>query len=100
VEAIPRSGPEQSRRRQDPVALNDFNPNDIESIEIIKGPAAATLYGTEASSGVIQIITKKGSTGCAAVRRDGAAGYQFRQGPPGENGRALGLSSHHYQLRD
>lgn len=40
--------------------LNDFNPEDIESIEIIKGPAAATLYGTEASNGVIQIITKRG----------------------------------------
>ncbi len=40
-------------------ALDDINPEDIESIEIIKGPAAATLYGTEASAGVIQIITKK-----------------------------------------
>lgn len=43
--------------------LNDFSPNDIESIEILKGPAAATLYGTEASRGVINIITKKGSPG-------------------------------------
>ena len=43
--------------------LSDFNPADIESIEIIKGPAAATLYGTEASAGVIQIITKKGVEG-------------------------------------
>jgi TonB-linked SusC/RagA family outer membrane protein len=43
--------------------LNDFNPDDIESIEIIKGPAAATLYGTEAANGVIQIITKRGSEG-------------------------------------
>lgn len=42
---------------------NDFNPEDIESIEIIKGPAAATLYGTEAANGVIQIITKRGSAG-------------------------------------
>ena len=42
---------------------NDFSPDDIESIEVIKGPAAATLYGTEASNGVIQIITKKGSAG-------------------------------------
>jgi len=41
--------------------LNDINPADIESIEIIKGPAAATLYGTEASNGVIQIITKRGA---------------------------------------
>ncbi len=43
--------------------LNDFNPEDIESIEIIKGPAAATLYGTEASNGVIQILTKRGKSG-------------------------------------
>ncbi|MGH7459217.1 MAG: TonB-dependent receptor domain-containing protein [Longimicrobiaceae bacterium] len=43
--------------------LNDYNPSDIESIEIIKGPAAATLYGTEASNGVIQIITKRGARG-------------------------------------
>jgi TonB-linked SusC/RagA family outer membrane protein len=43
--------------------FNDFNPNDIESIEVIKGPAAATLYGTEASNGVVQIITKKGAAG-------------------------------------
>ncbi len=43
--------------------LNDINPDDIESIEVVKGPAAATLYGADASSGVIQIITKKGRLG-------------------------------------
>ena len=43
--------------------LNDFNPADIESIEILKGPSAATLYGTEAANGVINIITKKGAAG-------------------------------------
>src|SRR5690606_38637851 len=43
--------------------LNDFNPEDIESIEILKGPAAATLYGTEASRGVINIITRRGRSG-------------------------------------
>ncbi len=43
--------------------LNDINPEDIESIEVIKGPAASTIYGTEASNGVIQIITKKGRSG-------------------------------------
>ena len=43
--------------------LNDLNPNDIESIEVIKGPAAATLFGTEASAGVIQITTKSGQAG-------------------------------------
>ncbi len=41
--------------------LNDINPNDIERIEIIKGAAATTLYGTEAAAGVIQIFTKRGS---------------------------------------
>jgi TonB-linked SusC/RagA family outer membrane protein len=43
--------------------LNDINPDDIESIEVVKGPAAATLYGADASAGVIQIITKKGKLG-------------------------------------
>ncbi|HEY0929792.1 MAG TPA: SusC/RagA family TonB-linked outer membrane protein [Gemmatimonas sp.] len=43
--------------------LNNLNPNDIESIEVIKGPAAATLYGADAANGVIQIITKKGTRG-------------------------------------
>ena len=41
--------------------LNDINPEDIESIEILKGPSAATLYGTEASNGVINVITKHGA---------------------------------------
>ena len=43
--------------------LDDIDPASIESIEIIKGPAASTLYGTEAANGVIQIITKKGVAG-------------------------------------
>src|SRR5207248_3963252 len=45
--------------------LNDIRPEDIESIEIIKGPAASTIYGTEAANGVVQIITKKGAAGAA-----------------------------------
>ena len=44
-------------------ALNDIAPEDIESIEVVKGPAASTLYGADASAGVIQIITKKGRLG-------------------------------------
>jgi TonB-dependent starch-binding outer membrane protein SusC len=43
--------------------LDDIDPNSIERIEVLKGAAAATLYGTEASNGVIQIFTKKGSSG-------------------------------------
>ena len=45
--------------------LDQLNPNDIERIEVIKGSAATTLYGTEASAGVIQIFTKRGTTGAA-----------------------------------
>lgn len=48
-----------------PSRLNDLNPNEIESIEVVKGPAAATLYGTDAANGVIWITTKRGSTGNA-----------------------------------
>jgi TonB-linked SusC/RagA family outer membrane protein len=48
---------------QNTSALDAINPADIESVEVIKGPAAATLYGAEAAAGVIQIITKKGRPG-------------------------------------
>lgn len=44
-------------------AINDINPEDIEDIEIVKGPAAATLYGIQASNGVIRITTKRGRPG-------------------------------------
>ena len=43
--------------------LDDIDPASIERIEILKGAAAATLYGTEASNGVIQIFTKRGTSG-------------------------------------
>jgi TonB-linked SusC/RagA family outer membrane protein len=43
--------------------LNDLNPGDIEDIEIVKGPSAATLYGTDAANGVIVITTKRGLAG-------------------------------------
>ena len=48
---------------QAPSRFNDINPDEVESIEIIKGPAAAALYGTAASNGVIQVTTKKGRAG-------------------------------------
>lgn len=52
-------------RTSGPSRLNDLNPDDIESIEIVKGPAAATLYGIQASNGVVRITTKKGRAGRA-----------------------------------
>ena len=61
--------------------LNDFNPGDIESIEIIKGPAAATLYGTEASAGVIQIITKRGVEGAPEFNMSVRQGINYIRDP-------------------
>ncbi len=43
--------------------LDDLSLDDIEAVEIVKGPSAATLYGTEAAAGVIRITTKRGRTG-------------------------------------
>ena len=46
-----------------PSRINDLNPDDIDNIEIVKGPAAATLYGIQASNGVVRITTKRGRPG-------------------------------------
>src|SRR5216110_1917310 len=50
---------------QAPSRLNDLNPEDFESVEVVKGPSAAVLYGTDAANGVIQIRTKRGRPGRA-----------------------------------
>ncbi|MGH7719956.1 MAG: SusC/RagA family TonB-linked outer membrane protein, partial [Gemmatimonadaceae bacterium] len=77
-------GPETQAFGSKPISrLNDINPEDIESIEIIKGPAAATLYGTEASNGVIQIITKRGAAGAARWNFSMKQGANFFQDPEG-----------------
>jgi TonB-linked SusC/RagA family outer membrane protein len=52
---------------QDAMAIDMIKPEDIETMEVIKGPAAATLYGAEAANGVIQIITKKGRRGAQSL---------------------------------
>ena len=47
--------------------LVDISPNDIERIEVIKGAAAAAIYGSRASNGVVQIFTKRGKEGTPQV---------------------------------
>ena len=47
--------------------LAEINPNDIESITVLKGPEAAALYGNEGANGVIIITTKKGKAGTGKV---------------------------------
>ncbi|HEX6534783.1 MAG TPA: SusC/RagA family TonB-linked outer membrane protein [Gemmatimonadaceae bacterium] len=62
---------------------NDIDPEDIERIEILKGPSAATLYGTEAANGVIQIITKQGAAGKTRYDFSMTQGANFFMNPEG-----------------
>ncbi|HXG70293.1 MAG TPA: SusC/RagA family TonB-linked outer membrane protein [Gemmatimonadaceae bacterium] len=71
-----------------PSRFNDINPEDIENVEVIKGPAASAFYGTAASNGVIRVTTKRGRAGKAkwntfgeygTVREDGDFPSNFTQ---------------------
>jgi TonB-dependent SusC/RagA subfamily outer membrane receptor len=55
--------------------IADINPNDIERIEVIRGAAAAALYGSRANNGVVQIFTRRGQAG---AREDLAAQPRVR----------------------
>ena len=61
--------------RQFSSPLNDIAAEDIDHIEIVKGPAATTLYGTEASGGVLQIFTKQGVEGAPRWNLSVTSGY-------------------------
>ena len=76
----PRGGPGIRQGRQ-MNRLDDLNTEDIESVEIIKGPAAATLYGTEAANGVINIITKRGISGAPELSLTTRFGGNFLKNP-------------------
>ena len=56
--------------------LADLNPAEIDRVEIVRGAAAATLYGTQGSNGVIQIFTKRGRTGAPESLFESEGGYQ------------------------
>lgn len=66
--------------------LSTLDPEQIEKIEVLKGPAAATLYGTEASRGVINIITKRGQEGGPQVEMLIRQGVNFMADPQGKIG--------------
>jgi TonB-dependent SusC/RagA subfamily outer membrane receptor len=56
--------------------LADLNPAEIERMEIVRGAAAATLYGTQGSNGVIQIFTKRGRTGAPEWAFEAEGGFE------------------------
>jgi TonB-linked SusC/RagA family outer membrane protein len=55
--------------------LDNINPNDIESIEVLKDAAAAAIYGSRAANGVVLITTKKGQLGKPKITYNAYAGY-------------------------
>jgi len=68
-----------------PSRVGDINPEEIENLEIVKGPSAATLYGTDAANGVIVITTKKGRAGKAQWTLFGESGQLTDRNPYGLN---------------
>lgn len=56
--------------------LNSLNPNDIESIEVLKDASASAIYGSRGANGVIIITTKKGATGKAKINFNSYSGIQ------------------------
>lgn len=57
-------------------ALSTLNPNDIESIDILKDASATSIYGSRAANGVIFITTKRGKNGAPTIAYDGFVGLQ------------------------
>lgn len=58
--------------------LDNLNPNDIESIQVLKDASAAAIYGSRGSNGVVLISTKKGKSGKAAISFNTYVGYNER----------------------
>ncbi|HEY0896870.1 MAG TPA: TonB-dependent receptor [Sphingobacteriaceae bacterium] len=56
--------------------LNDLNPNDIASIQILKDAGAASIYGVRGANGVVVVTTKRGKTGAPIVTYDAYYGVQ------------------------
>ncbi len=73
--------------------IDDLDPAMIESLEVIKGPAAATLYGTEAANGVINIKTKMGAVGDAQWNFTFRQGAQWFRDPAGRTPTNYGVSA-------
>ncbi|WP_027138649.1 SusC/RagA family TonB-linked outer membrane protein [Gaetbulibacter saemankumensis] len=67
LDGIPMSG-----------SISDINPNDIDSVTVLKDAAASSLYGSRAANGVILITTKQGKTGTTKISLSGQLGVSER----------------------
>lgn len=75
VDGIPINSGDVSRLNNTSNALAGINPNDIESISVLKDAASASIYGSRAANGVILITTKKGKAGKSKIRIDSEFGF-------------------------
>ncbi|RZL07463.1 MAG: SusC/RagA family TonB-linked outer membrane protein, partial [Hymenobacter sp.] len=79
IDGVPITFQDQSQAGDEPLnPLADLNPNDIESISILKDASSTAIYGSRASNGVVLITTKKGRQGQTKV----TAGYYYGTSAP------------------
>jgi len=87
VDGVPVNTGDFSRLTQTTNALAGINPNDIESVTVLKDAAAAAIYGSRAANGVILVTTKKGRVGKTRLKIDLEQGvadvaFQSEKGKP------------------
>ena len=75
IDGMPANTGDASNLTNTSNLLATLNPNDIESISVLKDAAASSIYGSRAANGVIIITTKKGKAGKTKIRVDGEFGY-------------------------
>lgn len=76
MDGVPLTQGDQGQLYNKTNALADLNPNDIESVEILKDASAAAIYGSRGTAGVILITTKKGKAGQSNLNFDSYVGFQ------------------------
>ena len=65
-----------SQQESSPSVLSQLNPNDIESIDVLKDASATAIYGSRGANGVVIITTKRGRMGATKITYDGVYGTQ------------------------
>ncbi len=73
------SGANAGREEGGSNRVSDINPEDIESIEVLKGASAAAIYGTRANAGVVIITTKRGASGKTTIKLEQDVGFNSIQ---------------------
>ncbi|HEX5653480.1 MAG TPA: TonB-dependent receptor [Chitinophagaceae bacterium] len=75
IDGVPVNTGDFSRLNNTSNALAGLNPNDIESVSVLKDAASASIYGSRAANGVVLITTKKGRAGKSKIRIDSEFGF-------------------------